>query len=48
MVAYLTMSGKSKEYTWSSNGQELEATGIMWYAYHNIFNHTADFVGRKK
>nr|GEX13798.1 retrovirus-related Pol polyprotein from transposon TNT 1-94 [Tanacetum cinerariifolium] len=39
---------ESKEYTWSSKGQELEATGIMWCAYDNIFNHTADFVSRKK
>nr|GEW70431.1 putative ribonuclease H-like domain-containing protein [Tanacetum cinerariifolium] len=39
---------KSKVYTWSSKGQELEATGIMRCAYHNIFNHSADFVGRKK
>nr|GEX50913.1 hypothetical protein [Tanacetum cinerariifolium] len=39
---------KSKNYAWSSKGQELEATGIMWCAYHNIFNHTADFIGKKK
>nr|GEX12215.1 hypothetical protein [Tanacetum cinerariifolium] len=39
---------ESKDCTWSSKGQELEATGIMWCAYHNIYNHTADFVGRKK
>nr|GEX72664.1 hypothetical protein [Tanacetum cinerariifolium] len=37
-----------KEYTWSSKGQELEATGIMWCAHHNIFNHSADFVSKKK
>nr|GFC08337.1 hypothetical protein [Tanacetum cinerariifolium] len=39
---------KSKVYTWSSKGQELEATGIIWCTYCNIFNHSADFVGRKK
>nr|GEX70195.1 hypothetical protein [Tanacetum cinerariifolium] len=39
---------ESKDYTWSSKGQELEATGIMWCAYHNIYNHTADFVSGKK
>nr|GEX47600.1 hypothetical protein [Tanacetum cinerariifolium] len=39
---------KSKNYTWSSKGQKLEATGIMWCAYHNIFNHTTNFVSRKK
>nr|GEU35097.1 hypothetical protein [Tanacetum cinerariifolium] len=30
------------------NGQELEATRIMWCAYHNLYNHSADFVSRKK
>nr|GFA11463.1 ribonuclease H-like domain-containing protein [Tanacetum cinerariifolium] len=34
--------------TWSSKGQELEATGIMWCANHNFYNHTADFVSGKK
>nr|GEU43395.1 hypothetical protein [Tanacetum cinerariifolium] len=38
----------SKVYTWSSKDQELEASGIMWCAHHSIFNHSADFVGRKK
>nr|GEV77314.1 hypothetical protein [Tanacetum cinerariifolium] len=33
---------------WSSKGQELEATGIMWCAYHNLYNHAADFVNRKE
>nr|GEV36649.1 retrovirus-related Pol polyprotein from transposon TNT 1-94 [Tanacetum cinerariifolium] len=39
---------ESKNYTWSSKGQELEATRIMWCAYHNLYNHTADFVSGKK
>nr|GEU97007.1 hypothetical protein [Tanacetum cinerariifolium] len=39
---------ESKDYTWSSKGQELEATGIVWCAYCNIFNHTTDFASRKK
>nr|GEW74298.1 hypothetical protein [Tanacetum cinerariifolium] len=39
---------ESKDSTWSSKGQELEATGIMWCAYHNIYNHAADFVSGKK
>nr|GEV60901.1 hypothetical protein [Tanacetum cinerariifolium] len=39
---------KSKDYTWSSKGQELEATGIMWCAYHNLYNHATNFVNRKK
>nr|GEW16892.1 hypothetical protein [Tanacetum cinerariifolium] len=39
---------ESKEYTWSSKGQELEATAIVWCAYYNILNHTTDFVSRKK
>nr|GEW51547.1 hypothetical protein [Tanacetum cinerariifolium] len=30
--------------TWSSKGQELEATGVMWCADHNFYNNTADFV----
>nr|GEW44000.1 putative ribonuclease H-like domain-containing protein [Tanacetum cinerariifolium] len=29
-------------------GQELEATGIMWCAYHNLYNHAADFVSGKE
>nr|GFB95658.1 hypothetical protein [Tanacetum cinerariifolium] len=35
---------ESKKCTWSSKGKELEATGIMWCADHNFYNHTADFV----
>nr|GEW52628.1 retrovirus-related Pol polyprotein from transposon TNT 1-94 [Tanacetum cinerariifolium] len=30
------------------HGQELEATGIMWCAKHNLYNHTADFVSGKE
>nr|GEX14765.1 hybrid signal transduction histidine kinase M [Tanacetum cinerariifolium] len=37
----------SKDYILSSKGQELEATGIMWCAYYNIYNDVVDFVGRK-
>nr|GFB24647.1 hypothetical protein [Tanacetum cinerariifolium] len=37
-----------KNYTWLSKGQELEAIGIMWCAYHNFYNHTADFDSGKK
>nr|GEX73571.1 uncharacterized mitochondrial protein AtMg00810-like [Tanacetum cinerariifolium] len=32
----------------SVHGQELEATGIMWCADHNFYNHTADFVSGDK
>nr|GEU72696.1 hypothetical protein [Tanacetum cinerariifolium] len=39
---------ESKDYTWSRKGQKLEATGIVWCAYFNIYNHAADFVSRKK
>nr|GEV69953.1 hypothetical protein [Tanacetum cinerariifolium] len=39
---------ESKNCTWSSKGQELEATGIMWCAYHNLYNHTTDFVSEKE
>nr|GEW59464.1 hypothetical protein [Tanacetum cinerariifolium] len=35
---------ESKKCTWSSKGQELEATGIMWCTDHNFYNHTANFV----
>nr|GFA14794.1 hypothetical protein [Tanacetum cinerariifolium] len=33
-----------KKCIWSSKGQKLEATGIMWCADHNIYYHTTDFV----
>nr|GEV01863.1 hypothetical protein [Tanacetum cinerariifolium] len=39
---------ESKNYTWSSKGQELEATRIMWCANHNLYNHAADFVSGKE
>nr|GEU49589.1 hypothetical protein [Tanacetum cinerariifolium] len=39
---------ESKNCTWLSKGQELEVIGIMWYAYHNLYNHTVDFVSGKK
>nr|GFA99897.1 hypothetical protein [Tanacetum cinerariifolium] len=38
----------SKKCTWSRKGQELEATGIMWCADHNFYNHTTDFVSGKE
>nr|GEU98938.1 Gag-Pol polyprotein [Tanacetum cinerariifolium] len=39
---------ESKNCTWSSKGQELEATGIMWCPDHNFYNHTVDFVSGKE
>nr|GEV01866.1 hypothetical protein [Tanacetum cinerariifolium] len=39
---------ESKNCALSSKGQKLEATGIMWCAYHNLYNHAADFVNRKE
>nr|GEY24802.1 hypothetical protein [Tanacetum cinerariifolium] len=39
---------ESKNYTWSSKGQKLEATGIMWCAYHNLYNNVANFVSGKE
>nr|GFC61241.1 hypothetical protein [Tanacetum cinerariifolium] len=39
---------ESKVYTWSSKGQELEATGIVWCPYCDIFNHSASFASIKK
>nr|GEX99198.1 putative ribonuclease H-like domain-containing protein [Tanacetum cinerariifolium] len=35
---------ESKNYTWSSKGQRMEATGIMWCADHNFYIYSADFV----
>nr|GEV19273.1 retrovirus-related Pol polyprotein from transposon TNT 1-94 [Tanacetum cinerariifolium] len=37
-----------KNCAWSSKGQDLEATEIMWCAYRNLYNHTADFVSGKE
>nr|GEV30923.1 ribonuclease H-like domain-containing protein [Tanacetum cinerariifolium] len=39
---------ESKNCTWSSKGQELEATRIMWCSDHNFNNYTADFVSGKE
>nr|GEY63908.1 hypothetical protein [Tanacetum cinerariifolium] len=39
---------ESKKCTWSSKGQELEATGMMWCADHNFYNHTTNFVSGKE
>nr|GEY49818.1 hypothetical protein [Tanacetum cinerariifolium] len=39
---------ESKNCTWSSKCQELEATGIMWCAYHNLYNNVADFLSGKE
>nr|GEU36997.1 phospholipase-like, aminotransferase-like mobile domain protein [Tanacetum cinerariifolium] len=39
---------ESKNCTWSSKCQELEAIGIMWCAYHNLYNHATDFVDGKE
>nr|GEX66272.1 zinc finger, CCHC-type [Tanacetum cinerariifolium] len=39
---------ESKNCTWLSKDQELEATGIMWCAYHNLYNHAANFVSGKE
>nr|GEX11374.1 60S ribosomal protein L19-3-like [Tanacetum cinerariifolium] len=35
---------ESKKCIWSSKGQELEATGIMWCADYKFYNHIANFV----
>nr|GEV69862.1 ribonuclease H [Tanacetum cinerariifolium] len=34
---------ESKDYTCSSNGQRMEAIGIMWCADHNFYIYSADF-----
>nr|GEU91734.1 uncharacterized mitochondrial protein AtMg00810-like [Tanacetum cinerariifolium] len=39
---------ESKKCTWSSKGQELKATGIMWCEDHNFYNHIANFVSGKE
>nr|GEX92010.1 retrovirus-related Pol polyprotein from transposon TNT 1-94 [Tanacetum cinerariifolium] len=41
---YKIIREESKNCTWSSKGQELEATGIMWCADHNVYNYSVDFV----
>nr|GEV38947.1 hypothetical protein [Tanacetum cinerariifolium] len=38
----------SEKCTWSSKGQRMEATGIMWCTDHNFYIHPADFVGREE
>nr|GEV39632.1 putative reverse transcriptase domain-containing protein [Tanacetum cinerariifolium] len=35
---------ESKNYTWFSKGQRMEATRIMWCADHNFYIYSADFV----
>nr|GEU76058.1 retrovirus-related Pol polyprotein from transposon TNT 1-94 [Tanacetum cinerariifolium] len=35
---------ESKNSTWSSKGQRMEATGIMWCVDHNVYIYSADFV----
>nr|GEY05460.1 hypothetical protein [Tanacetum cinerariifolium] len=39
---------ESKNCTWSSKGQRMEATGIMWCADHNGYIYSADFVSREE
>nr|GEU68591.1 retrovirus-related Pol polyprotein from transposon TNT 1-94 [Tanacetum cinerariifolium] len=39
---------KSKKCSWSSKSQGLEAVGILYYADHYIYNHTADFASREE
>nr|GEX24999.1 ribonuclease H-like domain, reverse transcriptase, RNA-dependent DNA polymerase [Tanacetum cinerariifolium] len=38
----------SEKCTWSSKGQMMEATGIMWCEDHNIYIYSADFVSREE
>nr|GFA06547.1 hypothetical protein [Tanacetum cinerariifolium] len=39
---------ESKDSTWSSKVQRMEATGIMWCADHNVYIYSADFVSREE
>nr|GEV03974.1 hypothetical protein [Tanacetum cinerariifolium] len=39
---------ESKEFTWSSKSQGLEAVGIMWCADHYFYNQTTDFVSKEE
>nr|GEV46280.1 hypothetical protein [Tanacetum cinerariifolium] len=39
---------ESKNCTWSSKGQRMEATGIMWCADHNVYIYLTDFVSREE
>nr|GEV44803.1 ribonuclease H-like domain-containing protein [Tanacetum cinerariifolium] len=41
---HMLKSGIIKEVYMVKQRSELEATRIMWYADHNFYNHTADFV----
>nr|GEV88838.1 hypothetical protein [Tanacetum cinerariifolium] len=36
---------KSKECSWISKGQKLEAVRVLWSAHHNIYNYTDDLAG---
>nr|GEW44039.1 hypothetical protein CTI12_AA462180 [Tanacetum cinerariifolium] len=38
----------SEKCTWSSKGQRMKATGIMWCADHNVYIYPADFVSREE
>nr|GEW16828.1 putative ribonuclease H-like domain-containing protein [Tanacetum cinerariifolium] len=38
----------SEKCTWSSKGQRMEATGIMWCADHNVYIYPTDFVRREE
>nr|GEV92254.1 hypothetical protein [Tanacetum cinerariifolium] len=39
---------ESKDCTWSSKGQRMEAIRIMWCADHNVYIHPANFVSREE
>nr|GEW23905.1 hypothetical protein [Tanacetum cinerariifolium] len=39
---------KSKKCSWSSEGKELEAIGVLWCAYYHIYYNTVEFAGREE
>nr|GEV47877.1 xylulose kinase-1 [Tanacetum cinerariifolium] len=40
--------GRIKECSWISKGQKLETVKVLWSAHRNIYDYTADLVGREK
>nr|GEX92996.1 hypothetical protein [Tanacetum cinerariifolium] len=39
---------ESENYTWSSKGQRMETTRIMWCADHNVYIYSTNFVSREE
>nr|GEV26240.1 hypothetical protein [Tanacetum cinerariifolium] len=48
VVDYEIIEMNNKPYYKIIRADDLEVIGIMWCAYHNLYNHTTDFVSGKK